>query len=236
MATLRDLVVRWVESKRVIGFERAQKEIACVLRSLAEDGTLAFEDDYQLGNEELEIKVATMLRHVGWTVERGRPGCEDLVVNRQPPGDQPPIVIEVKSGGEKKSSPDLRDARQLDDWVFALSDGNYQRKSGLGRRQRGLPRTGGWNIGAAQGDLIGDPNPHKGLLVFNGQRGVRFEERKPVQLPANVEDFVVQRCICVAYLPVLVAWESAVKSGTTQAGDLWAAIQRTDGVLLPPSG
>ncbi len=100
-------------------------------------------------------------------------------------------MLEIKSSRHFQISVD--DLRQLDDWVFDLSGEEKTRKKGLG---------GGIDVlaMATQGMLSESkrhPDPHKGVLIFNGTLGMPFEERISSKLHSNQIELVEKRNFCI---------------------------------------
>jgi len=169
------------------------------LKLLQQNGDLELGYDKDLTGISLELRVKQLFQEIDLNIIDGRPGQEDFVViadHNSKHKDN--IVIEVKSS--RKPNIMIDDLRQLDDWVFDLSDEEKARKHGLG---------GGFNALAlaTQGFISSPkrhPTPHKGLLVFNGPIGTPFEERNSSILSPNQIDFVQKRNFCVISINHLV--------------------------------
>ena len=196
------------------------------LRRLAELGLLSLGADKNLTGESLEVRVFLLFKAMGITITRGRIGFEDFVA--KPPSGATtnlPLVIEVKS--DRKPSVKRKDLRQLDDWVFDLSQEEVARKKGLGGGPDGLSiGTGGWFTSTHH-----HPTPHKGLLVFNAPVGVAFDQRKSAPLSEDVLAFVQKRNFCVIPIQELTAIEAAIREKRYSVLAVWKALHETCGIL-----
>lgn len=196
------------------------------LRRLAESGLLSLGADKDLTGESLEIKVLLLFKAMGIAIKRGRNGFEDFVAT-PPTGATPnrPLVIEVKS--DRKSTVQTEVLRQLDDWVFDLSQEEVARKEGLG---------GGFDLlsqytGGLLTDTYHHPSPHKGVLVLNAPLGNSFEQRALPSLSADQVTFIQKRNFCIFPIQELIAIEQAIRQGRETVPDVWKAIHKTCGIL-----
>lgn len=196
------------------------------LRRLAESGLLSLGDDKDLAGESLEIRVLLLLSAIGISVTRGRPGMEDLVAT-PPEGAQPdlPLVIEVKS--DRKPSLQREDLRQLDDWVFDLSQEEIARKSGLGGRGDALAMA---TLGLLT-SIRHHPTPHKGVLVFNAPVGIPFDKRAPIALSADQIEFAKKRNFCLVPINALITLTEVVARKDRTLLDVWKELHHTCGIL-----
>jgi len=229
LSELRQAIEAYATSNRHLKYDNLQVAIDDVLNELANRGELALGLDHQLSGRALEIRVRLVLAEMGFDVKSGRPGHEDFTVS--PVEDikpQKPLVIEVKSS--RKPQIDRSDLRQLDDWVFDLSGEEKARKVGLGGGPDGLAISTWGNFTSR----VRHPNPHKGVLIFNGSLGIPFDERQSSAVGANDEEFAKKRDFCVIPLPVLLQYSRRIRSGVLDKTDFWNEVHNTCGVLDYP--
>lgn len=196
------------------------------LPELLRSGAIDFPADCNLGGAALEIRVRSVLEEVGFEVAEGRPGLEDLVVMAPDGADTKfPWVVEVKSSSKPQLNRD--DLRQLDDWVFDLSQEAEARRNGLG---------GGFDplAVATDGFLTGThhhPSPHKGVMITNTMCGIAFQERDVQPLAPNDTDFVEKRNFCILPLDMLLEWQRSIEKGDTDLLEFWQIVHESRGVL-----
>lgn len=183
-----------------------------------------FENDHALRGRELEDRVAFLLREIGFVIEVGRPGMEDLLAHHIPEWlPKKPLAIEVKSSSKAQVS---RGAlRQLDDWVFDLSGEETIRK-GIVRYELAFRRSSPLLAPRAS-----HPTPHKGVLVYNGPVDVPFRARPESCLGANELAFARKRDLCVVTFAGLLEWSSASQTDGRAGARLWNAIHACQGML-----
>ena len=186
------------------------------LKLLQQNGELELGLDKDLTGLSLELRVKQLFKDAGFNIKDGRKGQEDFVVTaKQDALYKDNLVIEVKSS--RSTTPNLGDLRQLDDWVFDLSDEEKARKHGLGggRSPISMATNGMINLSERH------PAPHKGLLVFNGPIGTPFRERNSLILHPNQIEFVEKRNFCVISIDNLVA--------IIEEDDVWSTLHTTIG-------
>ena len=138
-----------------------------------------------------------------------------------------PIVLEIKSSN-KASGPSIAELRELDDWVFELSGEEFARKEGLG---------GGCDpLAVSSYGMVTErhthPSPHKGVMVFNGPREKKFQERQEKDiLVSDQKDFVFKRNICIISLECLISWYDEYQINNSVNSNFWEIIHSTVGVL-----
>jgi len=223
---LKSLLAEFVASRPGDRLDKLMSEVRAGLVELAADGVVPLGEDKDLTGDSLEVRVATLLRTAGFAVARGRAGREDLVVSA--PQDSRlsrPIVIEIKS--DRKPTVQIQDLRQLDDWVFDLSQEYVARKQGLG----GGPDPLAMATDGLMTSRRRHPTPHKGILVFNGPIGQPFDRRASPPLAGDLLAFAVQRCFCVIPFGHLIRDLAAVGSDGSLRRDLWSKWQETEGLL-----
>jgi hypothetical protein len=196
------------------------------LWELAEDGQLSLGLDHWLTGDNLEIRVHLLFQEMGFAINRGRPGLEDFVVT-PPSGAKTalPLVIEVKS--ERKPQISRDNLRQLDDWVFDLSQEDVARKNGLGRGFNALAFISDGLIASA----TFHPNRHKGVLIINAPLSIAFGQRGVDPLASDELAFAVKRNFCVITIQELVAIADAVRDNSKDNLEIWEAIHRKCGIL-----
>lgn len=197
-------------------FSNAERFLSNQLRLLQENGSLSLGDDKDLSGLPLEIRVQRLFESVEFDIRSGKEGKEDFVIvakENDTPKDN--FVVEVKSG--KNRPIDLKDLRQLDDWVFDLSGEGEARKHGLSVGVAGII-TGGLGLGPRR-----HPTPHKGVMIFNGPIGKPFSERSGPILHANQVEFARKRNFCVIGLEDLI---SLIEQGRAC---LWTTLHSTVG-------
>lgn len=223
---IRETLERAARSERLL-HDSVLDAFKAVMDELARNGLIDLQDDYKLAGWALEIRVAHVLRGVGFAVQPGRRDLEDYIVP-PPSGMTPerPLVVEVKSG--KQPGPDRESLRQLDDWVFDLSGEEHIRK--------GKIRTDTyWHKGVPiWWPQMHHPTPHKGLLIYNGPVGTPFGSRPHTWLGENERAFAEKRNFCVVSLPCLLTWYERAQSDTSTAATLWHEIHSTGGILRHP--
>jgi hypothetical protein len=144
------------------------------------------------------------------------PATEGLTPNK-------PLVVEVKSG--KQPGPDRDSLRQLDDWVFDLSQEEEIRK---GRVRINMH----WAHGAPMfWPRTHHPTPHKGVLIYNGPAGTPFSSRPEKWLGENERIFAEKRDFCIIALPCLLAWHERARSDSSTAAAFWKATHTACGLL-----
>lgn len=222
--SLADFMAAYIQGNPNLTLADVVRLVYDELRGLAESGRLRLGEDKDLTGESLEVRVFLLLKSVGLAVSRGRPGHEDIVV--QSPSDAKtirPLVIEVKS--DRKPSVQRDDLRQLDDWVFDLSQEEVARKQGLG---------GGFDpLAMATNGLISQkhqhPSPHKGVLIFNAPVGVPFINRTASCMSSDELAFAAKRNFCVMPLNSLVDAAQAIVQGKTSLVEFWEHVQQCEG-------
>ena len=182
--------------------------------------------DYTLGGTELQARVREIFESIGLSVGEGPTDREDLILNA-PDLKEPtiPIIVEVKSGN--KTRPNHSHLRQLDDWVFDVSDeGNVRRKGILnqGRKRNWLSR------GAEQASPL-HSNPHKGLLIYNGPLDVPFEDRPQPILDEHTRKLAEKRSFCVMSMRSLLSWAGACQNSEIELAEFWKNVQMSMGEL-----
>ena len=185
--------------------------------------------NYRLTGDPLENKVESLFNNAGFTARRGRIGKEDLVVSYAGCSvHKAPLVVEVKSGKGNVAS--RRYFRQLDDWVYDLSDESTIRKNGLVLEAR--------NLSSLEIELedtlhipVVNPNLHKGVFVYNGPIGKPFGERPDKCYSPNDKGFLEDRCICLIALSTLILLVDKVKAAEMSSPELWSLIHRTYGQI-----
>ncbi len=186
-----------LSKEEIRNFSEAERFLTNQLRVLQKNGSLSLGEDKDLSAVPLEVRVLRLFESVEFDIRPGREGKEDFVIvakENDKPKDN--LVVEVKSG--KNRPIDLKDLRQLDDWVFDLSGEEEARKHGLSGGS--LMVTGG--LGSSWGR---HPTPHKGVMIFNGPTGKPFSERSGPILHPNQVEFVRKRNFCVISLEDLIA-------------------------------
>ena len=198
------------------------------LRRLAEAGLLSLGSDKDLTGESLEVRVFLLLQAMGINVVRGRQGMEDFVAH-PPDGATPnrPLVIEVKS--DRKPTVQREDLRQLDDWVFDLSQEEIARKKGLGGGLDTLAMVTNGLVSSTHHH----PSPHKGVLIYNAPVGVPFDQRTSTSLSSDELAFVKKRNFCIVPINDLISIAKAIQQGQKDLLSTWKEIHETCGTLVP---
>lgn len=225
LQSLKDALSSHVTASPQLSLHDVLRDVGDVLGELAEAGVVSLGKDENLTGPSLEIRVLLLLQSIGWAAARGRRGLEDLLV--PPPlgaKTQRPLVIEVKS--DRKPHIQRDQLRQLDDWVFDLSQEERARKQGLGG---GLSTLALAFHGMAPLPPNFHPSPHKGVLIFNGPVGVPFSQRTQSPLSNDERAFAVKRNFCVLSLARLLEAVASVQGGAVPAVELWEHFQRTEG-------
>lgn len=226
---LIDVLAEYVDQSGNVEHDDLTMCFEGALRELTERGKINLLPDYRLGDRALEIRVRQLLVSMNLDAQWGRERKEDIVVG-VPSFARPsiPLVIEVKSG--KSASTSMRDLRQADDWVFDLSGESKNRQRGIDDpgKQRGYRSKGAMQ--AAPFD-----KPKKGVLVFNGEVGTKFDDRHEFRIEANQLDFLEKRYICVISFQCLLSWESAFKRSPSIVQTFWSQVQKCKGVLAGPN-
>jgi len=188
-------------------------------------------EDYQLEGKELELRVQSLLEGIftRGSVRKGRKSREDLIIT-PPRSFKPsyPLVVEVK--GSRRKSPTIENLRQLHHWVSDLSQEGEMRRTSL----RGAPTPRANSISIRP---VGHPNPHKGVLVFNGPVDKPLEERDDNWVGYNELKFAKDNALCLVSLKCLLEWWEEIqkqKELRSIAHQLWRKIHETDGVLPSP--
>lgn len=224
---IKSLLRDYVAARPGEPLEKLNSELRAVLAELAASGEIPLGQDKDLTGDSLEVRVALLLRSAGFETRHGRPGMEDLVVAAPTSSPlQRPLVIEVKS--DRKPTIQRQDLRQLDDWVFDLSQEDVARKQGLGGGIDALALTTNGLLTAKKFH----PTPHKGVLVFNGPIGTPFEQRLSPPLNEDLLAFAVKRGFCVIPLARLINDVASVGTNATRRLQIWKTWQDTDGLLL----
>lgn len=212
-------------------FPEVTQTINTELEGLCTDGVIAFGNDYSLSGFALECRVKEIFRKMGFEVTSGRDGMEDFVV-QSPDGTSPatPLALEVKSSRKPHIARD--ELRQLDDWVFELSGEGQARKHGLGGG--GGPdhlAFVSWGLLSRQSKPVFHPTPHKGILIFNGPRGLPFSQRTTDCIGANDTDFVDKRNFCIIPFHILLHYFAEYVKNTAVKGLFWSKLHCTAGIL-----
>ncbi len=223
-AALTEALIAYVRANPTNSLEQVSHVVVQELRKLAESGRLKLGADKDLAGESLEVRVFLLFQSMGLDIRRGRPSLEDFVV--EPPAEaktKHPLVIEVKSG--RKSSVSRDDLRQLDDWVFELSQEEIARKQGLG---------GGFDPLAMETQGLVSlkhhhPTPHKGVLVFNVPVGTPFDQRTSDCLSPDELTFARKRNFCVIPIKHLIDTSEIIAKGEKSATDFWESIHESLG-------
>ena len=221
---LRDSLSRYIHANPKLALGELSQRTGLLLREFAEAGTISLGEDQSLTGESLEVRVFLLLQSVGFVVSRGREGFEDFTV--QAPSEAKtsrPLVLEVKS--DRKPYVQRDQLRQLDDWVFDLSQEGLARKQGLGG---GLD-----SLALATSGLRSrrhfHPSPHKGVLVFNGPIGMPFSERVFSCLSHEEQTFAIKRSFCIFPFGLFVSAISKAKNDDVLINQFWEQIQSTEG-------
>ncbi len=215
---IREELSNILSQEEIKSFSDAERFLTKQLRLLQKKGLLSLGDDKDLGGLILEIRVQQLFESVEFDIRPGREGKEDFVITaREDDTPTDSLVVEVKSG--KNRPIDLKDLRQLDDWVFDLSGEEQARKHGLGGGIDGLALV---TQGLATSKKH-HPTPHKGVMIFNGPIGKPFSERSGQILHANQVAFSCKRNFCVIGLEDLI---SLIEQGRTS---LWTTLHSTEG-------
>jgi len=203
-------------------------EFRVELNELLKDHIVSAGPDYKLGGEVLEYRVQYIFDKMGFQIELGPPRLYDAIV-RPFEGLYPekPIVVEVKSSG--KVGPSREDLRQLDDWVFELSREEFARKEGLGGGCDSLA----WASYGVITKRHTHPNPHKGVLVFNGPIGQLFENRSENWLGEGEKEFAQKRDFCIISLECLISWYNGYQKDNSVNCNFWKVIHSISGILPP---
>ena len=223
---ITDALAELVEASQLRDYEELQCRFGRALDELVQRGTVRLGPDHELGGDGLTVRVRLVLEEMGLTVRVGREKLEDLVVS-VPDFAEPsiPLVVKVKSG--KQPGPSRTNLRQLDDWVFELSDESRVRKLGIqnqGHRRNWLSK------GAVQAAPI-HPTPHKGVLLYNGPLGQPFEDRATSILNANETEFAIARSFCVISMPCLLSWALGCAESPNVLETFWSEVQSCMGEL-----
>lgn len=226
---MKHLLVRRFESA-LDGIERlTHTEIEAAVRSLAEalldQGRLDLGKDCNLGGAALEIRVRRLFAGMGFQIREARArNLEDHVVH---PSEgfktQYPLALEVKSS--RKPCLERDDLRQLDDWVFELSGEEHIRKF---RRIKGKNVV---YITAGLPAAPSHPNPHKGVMIFNGPLGQEFDQRVSPCVNANELEFVEKRYFCVIPFQTLIQMSDQISQRSVAKEDAWEMIHTCSGIL-----
>jgi hypothetical protein len=210
-------------------FDDVLKIVTSELESLASEGILQLGDDERLTGPALEIRTRQILQEMGLNIHQGRQGFEDFVV--YPPTGASidhPIVLEIKSSRQPQIK--REDLRQLDDWVYDLSQEEQARKYGLGG---GLDPMAVLTHGMRTRKQH-HPSPHKGVMIFNGPIGSPFALRVGSCLSQNDVEFVTKRNFCVIPLQHLIKYAELFQQSNFDSPRFWEKLHSTCGVLLLP--
>lgn len=215
---IREEVSKILSQEGISSFSDAERFLINQLSLLQKQSRLSLGDDKDLSGLILEIRVQRLFESVEFDIRAGREGKEDfLIIARQNDTPNDNLVIEVKSG--KNRPIELKDLRQLDDWVFDLSGEEKARKHGLGGGIDSLSMvTEGLRTRRKH-----HPTPHKGVMIFNGPICIPFPERSGPILHANQVEFARKRNFCVIGLEDLIA---LIEQGREY---LWTTLHSTVG-------
>jgi hypothetical protein len=215
--------------KELTTYEKILSEVIAALDLLVDQGYLSLGEDCQLTGRPLEIRVRLLFEKMGLNAVEGRAGREDFTV--APPSDdflQIPLVIEVKSSRKPQVTRDC--LRQVDDWVYDLSQEEVARKQGLGGGVDDLATlTHGLSSTRHR-----HPSPYKGVLIVNAPVGTPFECRTESCVASNDIEFVEKRNFCVIPIQSLAHCCDAISAGQSNVIELWNRIHGTCGVLRLP--
>ena len=140
---------------------------------------------------------------------------------------QSPLIVEVKSGKDQYTH--REHLRQLDDWVFELSDEDKARK--------GDTLNDSFQMCWFEGNVITTPKqykhptPHKGVMVYNGPVGVMFKDKNKNCINPNDSEFVNKRFFCITPFNILVKCSEKFFAKEIELEELWEKIQKTSGLL-----
>jgi hypothetical protein len=76
------------------------------------------------------------------------------------------------------------------------------------------------------------PNPHKGVLVFNGPLGMPFDRRPSSCIHPNDAEFVKKRHFSIISLQTLIARVRDIQSRVLNREDFWESIHATAGEII----
>lgn len=220
-----------VEMSTVRNFDILYDQFQHAMYGLVQKRIVHLKPDHKLGGKGLEVRVRLILEDMGLTVCDGREkNLEDLVVP-VPDFAKPsiPLVVEVKSG-RKQLGPAREALRELDDWVFELSGEAKIRKNVY---EKVDPNRTYFSPGALQ-PRPSHPNPHKGVLVYNGPVDQPFEERPSQILGPNEKEMAENRSFCVISLPCLLSWLGACKKSQEAVREFWDRVLVCHGELDMP--
>ncbi len=230
MSELEKRVKEYIES---LGspprYDNLLKEVKLIFSDLAETGVLVLGEDKDLTGSTLEIRTSLLFRRFGFKVDKGRQNQEDFLIKYDFATENNEILaVEVKSSRQPNISRD--DLRQLDDWVFDLSGEEKARKEGLG---------GGLDPASIiTGGLISSrhrhPNPHKGVMIFNGPLGISFDNRDKTCFNENDREFIKKRNFCIVAFGTLIEYEKVFERDASIAQTLWKRLHTTVGMLQAP--
>jgi hypothetical protein len=226
LKALKEALTFYLASNQQATLDDTLGAVAQILREFAEAGDVSLGKDANLTGTSLEIRTLLQLQSIGLPAKGGRSGLEDLIVT-PPTGAKTllPLVVEVKS--DRKPYIQRDQLRQLDDWVFDLSQEEKARKHGLGSGRldaRSIARHGF----VPQGPIF-HPTPHKGVLVFNGPVGMPFIDRPQSALSSDELAFSIKRNFCIFSLARLLEAVVSVRDGGLSPVELWEKIQQTQG-------
>lgn len=227
----KEVLRKGIRNLMASDLEAIESSLWDVIEELIDAGELETGPDHSLSGRFLEAEVRSTFRKMGFDVSRGPKGEHDAKVE-PPSGFDPekPCVVEVKSSA-KRAGPNRRDLRQLDDWVYELSDEKEARKQGLGgKADTQSIATGGWFPPTHH-----HPTPHKGVMVFNGPVGMPFDQRPRKCLGANEEEFAQKRDFCIIPFGSLLEWAQAIERESSLARQLWGAMHACAGELAGPN-
>jgi len=188
---------------------------------MTEEIESSHEKDYSLEGEDLTRRVQEILKQMGFNVEKGRPGKEDLIIRKPSP-----VVIEVKSRRNKEGIL-YEHLRQLDDRIFELSGEEEARKGNVPV----FKPTWSYGKSVIGGSSFNHPKPHKGVLIFNGPTSIPFHARSGSCLPPNQKDFVEKRRLCIIPFATLIKYYERYKEDASASDTLWGKMLSTVRVL-----
>lgn len=210
-------------------YDTLDKALRTALDSLVDQEVIGLDDEHRLGGRALEIRVKQLFTEIGLDIRPGRPGHEDFIL---PPSDESspnfPLVLEVKSSRKPQIGRD--ELRQLDDWVYDLSQEEIARTHGLGGTVDSLAIL----AGGMMTQMHRHPSPHKGVMIVNAPLGIPFGERLTSPVAENDRDFVEKRNFCILPLSVLIECTDAIMNSRFSIAEFWHLIHQTRGILESP--
>jgi hypothetical protein len=225
-------VVRALSDRDSCVYEELMETFEHALKNLLQQGLVHFGPDYKLGGKALEFRVQTIFEQLDFRVETPRQKQEEFIVSAANCKRGIPVVVEVKSSNKATISREY--LRQLDDYIYELSDEQAIRLAGLRPKKTGT-------VIRPFGNWIGEtthPKPHKGLLVFNGPVTLPFDDEGRLRtnwVGHNELEFARTRGFCLVRFETLLAWQSLCLSDAKKLPCFWNAIHDTFGVMEPPA-